>query len=469
VYDAIIVGARAAGAATAVLLARKGLRVLALDRASFPSDTLSTHQIQLPGVARLAAWGLLEKVVASHAPPTRRVHFDQSGIVLDGRFPTFDGVDAVFSPRRTVLDAILVEAARAAGVEVREDVIVESLVRSDGRVSGVRGREKGGRAMVESARLVIGADGKHSLVAREVGAPAYHERSPRSMACYAYWEGVPVEGGEIYGRPRRAIGAWPTNDGLLLTYVAWPIEEFGAFRTDVAGNLQATLDLAGDLGERVRAGRRVERIRLTPDLPNRFRRPYGPGWALVGDAGLVLDPITGQGIGDAFRDAELLADAVEAGLGGGRPIEDALKAYQRSRDRRIRPMYDFTLDLAALRPLPAPGRVLFESLVGKQAEIDRFLGVLTGAVPIRSYLSPGNLVRLVGLRGLGRILRLSLAGPPGPRPKTAPKTVPKTVPQDRAPRPCLKIASIMRERTRHAADKVPKFMIGGRSGRAGAG
>lgn len=407
-YDAAIVGARAAGAATAMLLARKGLRVLALDRASFPSDTLSTHQIQLPGVARLAAWGLLESVIASNAPPARRVHFDQNGIVLDGRFPTHEGVDAVFSPRRTVLDTILVEAARAAGAEVREDVIVESLVRTDGRVSGVRGREKGGRAMVESARLVIGADGKHSLVARDVGAPAYRERPPRSMACYAYWEGVPIGGGAIYGRPRRAVGAWPTNDGLLLTYVAWPIDEFTAFRADVPGNLQATLDQAGDLGERVRAGRRVERIRLTPDLPNRFRRPYGPGWALVGDAGLVLDPITGQGIGDAFRDAELLADAVEAGLGGQRPIEDALRAYQRVRDRRTRAMYDFTLDLASLRPLAPAARVLFESLVGNQAEIDRFLGVLTGAVPMREYLRPGNLAHLVGLRGLGRILRFSL-------------------------------------------------------------
>ncbi len=144
-YDVIIVGARVAGSSTAMLLAGKGLRVLLVDRAAFPSDTLSTHQVQLPGGARLRRWGLLDQVVASGAPPAREVRFDAGSVVLQGRYPAFEGVDAVYSPRRTVLDALLLEAARAAGAEVREQFIVEELTVEDGRVTGIRGRAKGGQ------------------------------------------------------------------------------------------------------------------------------------------------------------------------------------------------------------------------------------------------------------------------------------------------------------------------------------
>jgi 2-polyprenyl-6-methoxyphenol hydroxylase-like FAD-dependent oxidoreductase len=367
-------------------------------------------------VARLRRWGLLDAVVASGAPPARHVRFDVGPVVLEGHFPTFQGVDAVYSPRRTVLDPLLVEAARAAGAEVRERFTVEEVVVEGGRVTGIRGRGKGGAQVAESARLTVGADGKHSLVARTVGADVHHDRPPLTMGCYTYWDGVPLRGGELYARPRRAMGAWPTNDGLTLTYVAWPVEEFSAFRADVEGNVLRTLDLAGDLGQRVRAGRRAERFRASPDLPNFFRRPHGPGWALVGDAGLVMDPVTGQGIGDALRDAELLADAAAAGLGGRRPLGTALAGYERARDRAAVPMYDFTTELASFAPPRAEQEALFAALAGRQAEIDRFLGVLTGAVPLAGYLSPGNLLRLLGVRGmagvaLGRLRR--------PRPRTA--------------------------------------------------
>ena len=198
-HDVIVIGSRVAGAATAMLLARKGLKVLAVDRAAFPSDTLSTHQVQLPGVARLARWGVLDALAAAGTPETQSVRFDPGPVVLEGRFPEFQGVDAVYSPRRTLLDSTLVEAAREAGAEVREQFVVDELTVSDGRVSGIRGRE-GGRTTRERATLVIGADGKRSLVAKTVGAPAYHERPTLSMAYYTYWEDVPFEGGEIYAR-----------------------------------------------------------------------------------------------------------------------------------------------------------------------------------------------------------------------------------------------------------------------------
>jgi 2-polyprenyl-6-methoxyphenol hydroxylase-like FAD-dependent oxidoreductase len=201
------------------------------------------------------------------------------------------------------------------------------------------------------------------------------------------------------------------------------VGEFDALRGDLEGNLLRTLDGAGDLGERVRAGRRVERIRATCDLPNFFRVPYGPGWALVGDAGLTLDPITGQGIGWAFRDAELLADAVEAGLGGRRPLAAALADYQAERDRQATAMVDFTLDLAAFAPPPPEATVLFRSLVGRPAEISRFLGVMTGAIPMAEYFAPRNLLRVMGLRGMARVAlararagRRRTVAPPEPAP-----------------------------------------------------
>ena len=403
-YDVIIVGARVAGSATAMLLARRGLNVLVLDRATFPSDTLSTHQVQVPGVARLARWGVLDQILAAGTPATRSVRFDQGEAVITGRFPEYDGADFMCSPRRTLLDKVLVDAARAAGAEVRENFTVDELLQDNETVTGVRGREKGAPVVTEQGRLVIGADGKHSLVAGAVRARAYRAKPPQSLAFYTYWEGVPVTGGAMYGRPGCALGAWPTNDGLLMTYLAWPIARFSEFRQDVEGNFLRTLDAVG-LGERFRAGRRAERFRGTPDLPSYFRQPYGPGWALVGDAGLLLDPITGQGIGHAFRDAELLADAVADGLGGIRPLDQALGQYHRARDKAARPMYDFTARIAALNP-PAPAEIaLFQALSQRQEDSDAFFGALTGSVPMREFMSPKNIIRLVGVRGFARLIR----------------------------------------------------------------
>ncbi|HXY72020.1 MAG TPA: NAD(P)/FAD-dependent oxidoreductase [Actinomycetota bacterium] len=405
-YDAIVVGARVGGSATAMLLARRGMKVLVVDRASFPSDTLSTHQIQVPGVALLLRWGLLDAVVGSGAPPARRVRFQQEDLVIEGSFPEFEGASAVYSPRRTVLDGILLDAARSAGAEVRERFIVEELVMEAGRVAGIRGARKGSDAtLTERARIVIGADGKHSLVARSVGAPAYRERPVQTAGFYTYFEGVPLAGGELYSGGRRAVGAWPTNDGLTLTFAAVPIAEFDAVRRNPEEALMASLDGAGDLGERVRDGRRVERVRATSDLPNRFRQAHGPGWVLVGDAGLVMDPVTGQGIGHAFGDAELVARAVEDGLGGRVSLETSLAVYQRRRDAARSPMYEMTADVASFSRPKEMVEVLFAALAEDPGQTTRFLGVITGAVAEREFFAPRNLVRLVGVRGIARLMR----------------------------------------------------------------
>jgi 2-polyprenyl-6-methoxyphenol hydroxylase-like FAD-dependent oxidoreductase len=293
-YDVIVVGARVAGAATALLLARAGLRVLAIDRATFPSDTISSHQVQLPGIALLHRWGVLDRLVRAGTPATPRVRFDTGPVVLEGEFPVHDGVRALYSPRRTMLDTALIEAAREAGAEVLEGTRLTDLIVDGGAVRGVQGTRRGGVPWRATAPLVIGADGKHSAVAQRVGARVYRWRPVGAFACYGYVADLPVGLGEMYQRPGRAVAVFPTNDNLTMVYVAGPIREFAAFRRDITGSYLDSLDRCGDLGARVRAGRLVGHLRTTPDQPNLFRVPYGPGWALVGDAGVVMDSITAQ-------------------------------------------------------------------------------------------------------------------------------------------------------------------------------
>ena len=397
-YDAIVVGARCAGSPTAMLLARKGYRVLLMDRCVFPSDTLSTHIVWQPGVACLARWGLLDAVVASGAPAIRTVRFDVGDTAFTGVPPPIGGAEESYAPRRTVLDAILVRAAVAAGAELREDVAVQDLETDGGRVTGIRGTTRGGSAIAEQARIVVGADGLHSLVVRRVQALQYDARPALACWYYSYWSDVPVQGTEYYPRDGSACGTVPTNDGLVCVPVAWRRSEFERFRADVEGNYLATLALAPELAERVRSGRREERFYGTGDVPNFFRKPYGPGWALVGDAGYHKDPITGQGISDAFRDAELLAEALDAGFSGRQPLDAALEDYQQRRDAAVRPMYDFTCQLAALNPPPPEIRRLFVAAARHQLAADRFVGTIAGTVWIPEFFSEAS-QRQMGVEG----------------------------------------------------------------------
>lgn len=395
-YDVIVIGARCAGSPTAMLLARKGYRVLLVDRDTFPSDHLSTHWIHQPGVARLERWGLRERLAATGCPPITSISMDLGPFALRGTPPPEGFIAEAYCPRRTVLDKLLVDASVEAGAELREHFTVQSLVWDGNRVSGITGRSATGMAVTEQARMVIGADGVHSLVARQVEAPAYNVKPTFACAYYSYWSGVELSGVEFYPREHRGFGVLPTHQGLTCIIVGWPHEEFHAYRADIEGNFLKTLELAPALAERVRQGRREERFTGTAELFNYFRKPYGSGWALVGDAGYHKDPITAQGITDAFRDAELVAEAVDAGLSGKQPVEAALAEYEQRRNEAATPIYEFTCQLAALEPPPPEMQQLFAALRQNQDQTNRFFGVMAGTVPIPKFFAPENIGRIMG-------------------------------------------------------------------------
>ena len=330
-YDAIIVGARAAGAATAMLLARRGLRVLVVDRARYGSDTLSTHALMRPAVMQLDRWGLLDTVLASGAPPVRRAvfHYPDARVALD--------IEPLYAPRRTVLDALLVDAAIAAGAEVRFGVVVEELLRDDsGRVIGIAGED-----LSERADIVIGADGIRSIVAAEVDAPFTREAKAGGACVFAYFRGVDAEGYEwVYG-DRVASGLIPTNDGEVCVFVGGSALRF---RRDVQpdlerGFVQILAESSPDVAVRVARGERTTRLRGFAGVRGYARKPFGPGWALVGDAGYFRDPITTHGITDAFRDAELLTRAI-TGL-------STFAEYEATRDAVTRDLFEVTERIAA--------------------------------------------------------------------------------------------------------------------------
>jgi 2-polyprenyl-6-methoxyphenol hydroxylase-like FAD-dependent oxidoreductase len=218
-----------------------------------------------------------------------------------------------------------------------------------------------------------------------------------ACAYYSYFSGVDQDDIELYVRERCAFGGAPTNDGLHLVMVNWPSRDFPAVRADIEGHVWRALDMAPDFAARVRAGRREEKWYGAAGVPGYFRKPYGTGWALVGDAGYCRDPITAQGISDSFIDAVALSDALEAGWSGGAALESALAAYESARNERVRPMYEFTAQLAALEPPPPTLQALFGALRGNQDATNAFLSAITGAIPLQEFMSEENLQRIMSI------------------------------------------------------------------------
>jgi flavin-dependent dehydrogenase len=356
-HDVVVVGARAAGAATALLLARLGHDVMLLDRAVFPADTLSTHQIARTGVVQLHRWGLLKRVLDSGAPPIRQVTFtvrDESTIrgIKDKA-----GVDLLVAPRRYILDTLLAEAAAKAGADVRLGVTVTGVRLDDGgRASGVYGNDRAGTPLEINARFVVGADGLRSRVARSVGAEVIEDRGDKGAVQYAYYAGVAWSGIELIVADRSLTGVFPTHHGQACIWICSPSADAHEARRRAASREEAfTAYLertAPDLAGRLRFGRRMSAVTGMLRTPNYLRKSHGPGWALVGDAGYHRDAVTGHGLSDAYRDAELLAAALDRALRGDTEESTALAAYQQRRDEALRDIFDLTCALASYPPTP---------------------------------------------------------------------------------------------------------------------
>ena len=400
-YDAIVVGARCAGSPTAMLLARAGYRVLLLDKANFPSDTMSTHHIHPPGVAALERWGLLERLEATGCPPVETYSFDFGPLTISGSPRPIDGVARGYCPRRTVLDRLLVDAAVEAGAELREGFTVDEILADEGKVTGIRGHAKGGTALVERARVVIGADGKHSLVAKAVQPEQYNERRSQLAMYYAYWSGLPARGFDTIIRTenRRGWATIPTHDDLTVLPFGWPVEEFKANRKDIEGNFFAAMDHAPEFAERVRAAKRESKFIGSAELPGYFRKPFGPGWTLLGDAGYHKNPITAMGINDAFRDAELVTRALDDAFSERRSYEQGMSDYQRVRDGEALPVYEFTDEFAQLQPPPPEMQQLLGAMRENQDAMDGFISVQASTLTAPEFFAPENVGRIMAEAG----------------------------------------------------------------------
>jgi flavin-dependent dehydrogenase len=382
-YDVIVIGARCAGSPAAMLFAQQGYRVLLLEKARFPRDTLSSHYIHLQGVALLNRWGLLDKIRDTGCQPINRESYAAPGVRIDGFSLPIDGLRTTYAPRRYVLDPILAGGAVAAGVEFREACAVTDLVFEDDRVVGVRYTTPGGAEATDRARLVVGADGMRSLVARKVGAPYVIEHSRMTCVYYSYWAGVSAIF-ELYERPGRWVAAVPTNDDLQLIMTYFPQDEFSAVRTAVEpAHREAVRTTAPDLYERMSAGERVEQLYGTGHQENFFRKAFGPGWVLVGDAVNHKDSITARGITEAFVQAQTLTDRIGERLHDDVALTAALRRYENDLGDEALSQYRGALNVAELKP---EGRAdMLRKLLGHQEQIDRYFSTLSGACSIDDF------------------------------------------------------------------------------------
>jgi flavin-dependent dehydrogenase len=379
-YDVVVVGARAAGAATAMLLARQGLQVLLVDRGRYGADTLSTHALMRGSVYLLSQWGLLDRIIDAGTPPVRHARFDYgTDSVTVALKPTL-GVEALYAPRRTVLDPLLVTAAEVVGTTVRFGITVTGLLHdSRGRVVGIRGHDRN-RATVEArARLVVGADGVKSIVAREVRAATLRVGTSASAVIYGYWSQLPVDGYEWFYRTGHSAGIIPTNQGQACIFAAIPALDLTiASRRNLDDTYHRLLAAAtSGCAERLAKANAPSRLHTWLGRPGYIRQAHGPGWALAGDAGSFLDPLSTHGITDALRDAAMLARSID----DAPEIDDtttALSRFTHDRNQAVTPIFDIVDRIAAYRWTPAELKLRLHELsaaMNTEAELIAAAGI----------------------------------------------------------------------------------------------
>jgi 2-polyprenyl-6-methoxyphenol hydroxylase-like FAD-dependent oxidoreductase len=379
-----------------MLLARKGYRVLLLDKASFPSDTVSTHVIWPHGAEILDSWGLLDRLAATGCPPVAlNMKFDVGPLALVGGVLDTNGGRGGFCPRRTVLDKLLVDAAVESGAELRENFTVDALVWDGDQVVGIEGHGRNGGTVEERAKIVIGADGVHSFVAKAVQAPEYDTVPPLVTAYYSYFSGIDCVDIEQYVLLGEGAAYFPTHDRLTLVITGWKSSKFREVRADVERSVKKVHAKIPNSLERIEAGRQEEKWVGTAGVPNYFRRPYGPGWALAGDAAYERDFLTAQGISDSFIDAQSLSEAIDAGFSGRQPLVEALADHEKNRNERVTPMYHFSCEIATLEPPPSEMQALFGALHGNQEATNQFFSAMTGSLPLPQFMDPDNLGRIM--------------------------------------------------------------------------
>ncbi|MGD8897239.1 MAG: NAD(P)/FAD-dependent oxidoreductase [Acidobacteriota bacterium] len=343
-YDAVVVGARCAGAGTALLLAREGLRVLVVDRSRYGADTLSTHALMRGAVLQLQRWGLLDAVEAAGTPAVRATSFHYADEVTRIPIKSRGGIEGLYAPRRDVLDRVIVDGAREAGAEVVYGARLVNLARAaDGRVDGVVIEDGEGHLRCIGAGIVIGADGLRSTVADLVKAQPYRTGRHSTAVVFGYFSGLADDGYHWHYRPGVSVGIIPTNERLTCVFASMPSHRFSSeIRLDPAAGFDRVLEECSPrLAQAVAGGQRSGNLRGFPGQVGLFRQSWGRGWALVGDAAYFKDPITAHGITDALRDAELLARAVVEGS------EAALAEYQSTRDAMASGLFDVTDEIAS--------------------------------------------------------------------------------------------------------------------------
>lgn len=342
-YGAVVVGGRCAGAATAMLMARKGMKVLVAERGAPGTDTVSSHNMMRGATIQLARWGLVGRLLDAGTPWIDQMTFHFGNEVTPVKLKPSMGAPGNLGTRRTILDAMLVDAAREAGAEVRFHTSFRDVIRDDnGRVAGAILTDETGIDVRVEASLVVGADGIRSTVARKVGAEVRKEAKHSLGHIYGYALDLPLEGNHAFFAPGVSVASTPTNGGDVVIASVAPdrLREMRGEMDDRSVLLRLARETNAEFGAALATADMTEPVRVFAGTRGFVRECVGPGWALVGDAGYFRDPVTAHGITDAFRDAELLANAAPSG-------DEALEGFQRARNAVTAEIWQLTDRIAA--------------------------------------------------------------------------------------------------------------------------